>query len=77
MRIGEVISVSGKLAEDYDDEQLFRLTSRVTQRATETKTVEEAAMSIVSEEIKSKELVPTLKEGYKLLKTLLVLQKQK
>lgn len=75
MRVCEVIhDYSAKLADEYDDEALYRLQERLETRP-KTQSLEDAALSIVDEEIKTKELVPSMEEGYKLLKTLLNLNK--
>ena len=71
MRIGEIIHADAKHADDYDEEDLFRLQGRLDIKIQDSKSVEAAALSIISEEVKTNELVPTMKESYKLLKVLL------
>lgn len=77
MKVHEVFVIyDAKVADDYSEDELFRLSTRVKQlEADGTLNEQAAAESVIGAEIKDKSLVPSHEEGVKLIKTLLRFKK--
>jgi hypothetical protein len=77
MRVNEVFSVSydAKKADDYTEIDLLRLIQRCDAvKAARKLELREAAAEIIQDEIKDRNLVPSMEEGVKLIKHLLLLK---